>query len=215
MISTIRTTPPESQEKIADLFSHFSDGVQYVLRDRKLSDQDQKNIENVAEIINRVASTYFETASQSHELAAARNKEAIDQLQHAIAILLPLKEKEFNLVHEQLRQLQEIAEVFDITLSQKNPEKASLHKKISLKGTHPQFIGREKILNEIQTKFAALPPKPLVLYGPPVMGKSETAIAYANDNFEKYTVIWTIAAETKETREYSYRALAESLTSLF
>jgi len=214
MISTIQTTPHEPQEKIADLFACFSEGLQQVLRNREFSDQDKKNIKNINEIINRVASTHFETASQFKELASTRNKEAIDQLQYAIKILLPLKEKEFNLVHEQLRQLQEIAEVFDMTLSQKNPEKASLHKKVSLKCTHPQFIGRKEILNEIQTKFAALPPKPLVLlvlYGPPGMGKSETAIAYANDNFEKYTVIWTIAAETEETRECSYKALAESL----
>jgi len=210
MIST-EATPSESQKELVDLLARFSDGVQQILRNRKLSDHDQRNIENVAEIINRVARAYFETTSESQDLASCQNKEFIDQLKYAIHVLVPLKEKEFHFAHEQLMLLQEIAEVFDITLSQKQPGKASLSKKVNLKVTHPQFVGREEILNEIQNQLAASLSKPLVLYGLPGIGKSETAIKYAHLNYEKYTVIWTIAAETEETRECSYKALAEAL----
>jgi tetratricopeptide (TPR) repeat protein/V8-like Glu-specific endopeptidase len=88
----------------------------------------------------------------------------------------------------------------------------------SFKLAHPHFSGRTKHLAGMK---AHLTPSTLsdpsqstrvqILYGPGGVGKSELAIAFANQNIEEFSFIWSISCGTEEERRVGYQGLAKRL----
>ncbi|NGX59353.1 MAG: Photosystem I assembly protein Ycf3 [Chlamydiae bacterium] len=99
---------------------------------------------------------------------------------------------------------------------QKGVHSASLFhmpKPAEVKGFHaldilPEFVGRKELLSKIH---AALSKQPVLLYGHGGVGKSELALAYANEHRSEYSLIFSLRAETPDTLEQSYRELAKLL----
>jgi len=89
----------------------------------------------------------------------------------------------------------------------------------SLRVSHPDFVGREGILAELENSL--LPKKwswssrfPLqikLLWGPGGMGKSELAVKFANDHWSDFSLIWQFPCETEELLDQGYRTLAQRL----
>ncbi len=87
-------------------------------------------------------------------------------------------------------------------------------KLVAIKGLYPNFIGREEILKQLDkhllnntgnTVQAAL------LWGEGGIGKTETAIAFANRNLKKFSILYTIDCSTEEVLYQSYLSLSEQL----
>ncbi len=203
----------EYQDNVAELFTTFSEGIQQLLQRKDLSSQDQTNFAKTAQIVDDVAKRYYATAEEVGELEAKRSFGNVEYLRHTIEMLLIVKEKEANLVLEEFQTLREQAEFLKLSLEGVAAAEEKLlpfnRKEMKLKCTHPHFEGREEVFEEITKKLNSA--VPVVLYGSPGVGKSETAIAYANRHIKDYSVAWTIYADTAEKRDQGYRELAEVL----
>ncbi|NGX59350.1 MAG: hypothetical protein KR126chlam3_00501 [Chlamydiae bacterium] len=202
----------EYQRSVAELYAHFSEGMQQLLHSRSLSEQDRESLQRVSGVVEGVALRYMETGHQSAVLEQRVCEGFRDQLCHTVEHLLPLKEREAHVVHEELGNLREAAEFLQITYG--NPESSSLivpfnRRARQLKSLHPQFVERRGVFAEITTKFSEQ--AILVLHGPPGVGKSEVAIAFGNQRLKEFPVVWTIHAETKDQIESSYRELSQAL----
>lgn len=86
---------------------------------------------------------------------------------------------------------------------------------INLKVPHPYFITRPSLLSKLENLMPIAKEAQLLLYGIGGTGKSELAIAFAYLHLDDYSFIWCIDAETAETRDHSYRRLAEALGITF
>lgn len=102
-----------------------------------------------------------------------------------------------------------------LTLSQdsQNSPKTIL---VSLNSRHPEFVGRNaffpQLAQMISTPWTVLASSPVrVLHGPGGIGKTELAIAFANDNSNKFSLIAFLNCETQEQYEKSLRDLAKAL----
>jgi tetratricopeptide (TPR) repeat protein/V8-like Glu-specific endopeptidase len=83
----------------------------------------------------------------------------------------------------------------------------------SFKMTHSHFFGRTKHLADLKTHLTEPSPstRVQVLYGLSGVGKSELATAFANQNIEAFSFIWTISCVTEEEQFNGYQSLATRL----
>ena len=83
----------------------------------------------------------------------------------------------------------------------------------SFKMAYAHFSGRIKYLESLKPHLAALFPstRVYILYGPGGVGKSELAIAFANQNIEDFSFIWSISCGTEEEQRVGYQGLAKRL----
>jgi tetratricopeptide (TPR) repeat protein len=83
----------------------------------------------------------------------------------------------------------------------------------SFKMAHSHFSGRIKHLADLKAHLTAPSPSTRVqiLYGPSGVGKSELATAFANQNIEAFSFIWTISCGTEEELFNGYQSLAARL----
>lgn len=86
---------------------------------------------------------------------------------------------------------------------------------VHVKQTHPDFVGRENYLRSIESKIV-LERAPdtvpvVVLWGEGGIGKSEIAIAAANQQLNHFDLVYWINAATDESFLASYRQLATQL----
>lgn len=81
----------------------------------------------------------------------------------------------------------------------------------------PNFVGRKALLKQIARDFSFPNWKPLnptvvrILHGPGGIGKTETAIKFANNFLEKFSLVWFIHTESPIQYECDYRNLAQAL----
>lgn len=80
---------------------------------------------------------------------------------------------------------------------------------IDLPSSYQNFVGREEVLKEIGKKLSAH--NQVLLCGPPGIGKSETAIQFANTHLKRFSYIFWIAAGSQEIYQQSYCKLAKHL----
>ena len=83
---------------------------------------------------------------------------------------------------------------------------------IHLKNIHPDFVGREGYLKDLETiclknRDQTLPVA--VLWGDGGVGKSETAVAFGNLYAENFSRVHWIECDTRATYDQGYRALAK------
>lgn len=84
---------------------------------------------------------------------------------------------------------------------------------VNMKNTHPDFVGRESYLaqlEEICLKWKPTPPI-AILWGEAGIGKSEIAIAFANLYAKQFKLLCWINSETEESYATSYDNLAQLL----
>ncbi|MFI5344321.1 MAG: tetratricopeptide repeat protein [Chlamydiales bacterium] len=93
------------------------------------------------------------------------------------------------------------------------PEARLTH--VHVKQTHPDFVGREDYLHLLESKIVlerTLDTVPVVvLWGEGGIGKSEMAIAAANQQLKHFDLVYWINAATDESYFASYRQLATQL----
>lgn len=83
----------------------------------------------------------------------------------------------------------------------------------SFKLTHAHFSGRTQYLDQLKAHLTtpASSTQVHILYGPGGVGKSELAIAFANQNIEGFSFIWSISCGTEEEQFVGYQGLAQRL----
>ena len=213
----INLNPPtqifDHQQTAAELLERFSAGMTSLLREKTLSESDQKNFARTAEILSDIAAQSFQSEQQKIELAKMQGDFEIDYLRKACETLLHVNEKNAEHSQENLQMLRTQAEHLEVLFKRVAvAEQTALPQNshfVQLKGVHPHFYGRNQLLEQIKQKLTL--GIPLVLHGPPGMGKSETAITFANRHLQDYKVVWSIDAATKEQRTQGYRELAKAL----
>ncbi len=85
---------------------------------------------------------------------------------------------------------------------------------VSLPGPFSEFVGRQELLKEIKHFLLRSKQNELsvvALWGEAGMGKSETAIQFANHCLKKFSMIYWINAGSEEVYQQSYYNLAEEL----
>jgi len=88
---------------------------------------------------------------------------------------------------------------------------------INVKTEHCDFVGREKILDDLETHLinASSPSEKrlhsVVLHGAGGFGKTETAVTFANRYREHFSIVCWIPSSSKQQQEPSYRRLAKNL----
>lgn len=96
-----------------------------------------------------------------------------------------------------------------------NRKAASESKHIHIKQTHPDFVGRKNYLELLENKLIheRIPDNiPIaVLWGEGGIGKSEIAIAFANQQIDHFDIIHWIDAATQESCVSSFQHLAAQL----
>ncbi|MBM3184265.1 MAG: tetratricopeptide repeat protein, partial [Chlamydiae bacterium] len=87
------------------------------------------------------------------------------------------------------------------------------HHIVNLRQTHPDFVGREAYLNQLKSICLKSKKSPsiAVLWGEAGIGKSEIAIAFANEYARHFRVIGWIDSETDESYAASFYTLAKLL----
>ncbi len=81
------------------------------------------------------------------------------------------------------------------------------------------FKGREAVLEELEkscnfdTWKVENPTQILHIYGPTGIGKTETALVFANRRLDKFSFIWYIKCDDEFLCDESYRSLARSKRS--
>jgi tetratricopeptide (TPR) repeat protein len=73
------------------------------------------------------------------------------------------------------------------------------------------FTGREKLLDDIESRLARDPGTPLILFGPIGSGKTQLAAEYVRLHRDQYAVTWWVEAENAERGRESLLGLAGSL----
>ena len=77
---------------------------------------------------------------------------------------------------------------------------------------HPNFIGREAILKQVDTHFTTYSKTQIrVLFGLPGMGKTQIALNYADKNRHRFSSVWVIDCRTEAVRDRDYRTIATKL----
>ena len=77
-----------------------------------------------------------------------------------------------------------------------------------------KFSGRKALLNRIEREFQKLStdgPRIVVLSGLGGMGKTELVNKFIDEHAHQYNLVWTFYAESEETLDQSYYALAQKL----
>ena len=93
---------------------------------------------------------------------------------------------------------------------------SSEHNRLNLPVAFPSFTGRQELLDHLEEKCFSNPwnskrPSLLIhLHGFAGLGKSETAIYFANSHLDKFSLVWRIRCEDA-WYEIDYRSLAKSL----
>lgn len=93
-----------------------------------------------------------------------------------------------------------------------------LPSKIFIKGIHPDFTGRQKYLGELDRILFKKTSHNLpvaVLWGEGGVGKSETAIAFANIYLRNFSLVYWIESDIEEAYDQGYRDLAKVLKITF
>lgn len=82
---------------------------------------------------------------------------------------------------------------------------------LSLRTRYDYFTGREEYLKELEERIFNKKKKLVVLSGEPGLGKTETAISFANRHLDKFSLVWLIPSDTDEKMKEAYLALAKEL----
>lgn len=202
------------QENTSAFLEHLSKTVQGFLK-REIKPADQNNLEQALYLIEKTVKVFHDTAKQYGELEANRRAGNLAQLKQTYEVILKYKEKDLNQAHEEFNLLMQQADLLKVNLEGIALAQQKVlpfnRREVFLKGIHPQFEGRRDLLDQMAQEFAFH--RPIILYGPPGVGKSETAVTYGNEQIAKGThgVVWTIHCATKRQMHLSYRQLLEAL----
>ena len=75
------------QQSAAELFAHFSEGIQQLLLSKELSDEDRESFQRTTDIVERVAKRYHEASHQSSELEQRSHETSLDHLRYTVEML--------------------------------------------------------------------------------------------------------------------------------
>jgi len=84
-----------------------------------------------------------------------------------------------------------------------------------LKELYPHFVGRSDLLKELAGALVSTKTdskmRIRILHGPPGVGKSEAAIAFANKNLKAFSLVYTLDCRSGKTLRFAYLDLGKRL----
>lgn len=208
------TSTPVEVDQVLVVLTKLAALAENALASEALDEADLQAFQRHANISDRFITSITSAASKIIELtsqeAALRQKEGDQtaQIEHnSIMRQLKLERGKLKLGLERVRkknaQLETIAQAMERGI-------IPPPKRFRLQDIHPEFEGRANHFQQITDAFTTARPL-VVLVGPPGIGKSEIAVAFADQKIQDYKYVWTVDGSTEESIKVSLRGLLKAM----
>ncbi|NGX62010.1 MAG: Photosystem I assembly protein Ycf3 [Chlamydiae bacterium] len=173
------------------------------LKEIKNENPEERKLDNAEDLGSAIASLYFECETLK-SFANPTNQKRYIQIPVKLGLL------DFDATKQQKEEAIQAGR--DATKALKAPplsEREIPRSNFNKWDLHPNFVGRTATLQKIAEHFRR--EKVCVLFGLPGMGKTQTALQYANQNPAKFSQIWVVNCKSEAEKNASYQEIAKKL----